>query len=82
MKMSQQGIDLLIEREGKRYTVYLDTQGYPTVGVGHMVSGWRTAVTNCLPRRPSGCAVPRVESLAVGVGHKVTAPNKVLLPPP
>lgn len=36
MKMSQQGIDLLIEREGKRNTVYLDTQGYPTVGVGHM----------------------------------------------
>lgn len=35
-KMSQQGIDLLIEREGKRNTVYLDTQGYPTVGVGHM----------------------------------------------
>lgn len=36
MKMSQQGIDLLIEREGKKNTVYLDTQGYPTVGVGHM----------------------------------------------
>jgi lysozyme len=36
MKLSQQGIDLLIEREGKRNTVYLDTEGYPTVGVGHM----------------------------------------------
>ena len=36
MKLSQQGVDLLIAREGKRNTVYLDTEGYPTVGVGHM----------------------------------------------
>ncbi len=36
MKISDQGIALLIEREGKRNTVYLDTEGYPTVGVGHM----------------------------------------------
>ena len=36
MKISDQGIALLIEREGKRNAVYLDTEGYPTVGVGHM----------------------------------------------
>lgn len=36
MKISDQGIQLLIEREGKSNTVYLDTEGYPTVGVGHM----------------------------------------------
>lgn len=36
MKISKQGIDLLIQREGKRNTVYLDTVGKPTVGVGHM----------------------------------------------
>lgn len=36
MKMSKQGIDLLIEREGKENVVYLDSQGHPTVGVGHM----------------------------------------------
>jgi len=36
MKISQHGLDLLIAREGKRNTVYLDTVGKPTVGVGHM----------------------------------------------
>lgn len=36
MKISQQGIDLLTQREGKRSVVYLCSQGYPTVGVGHM----------------------------------------------
>jgi lysozyme len=36
VKISDQGIALLIEREGKRNAVYLDTEGYPTVGVGHM----------------------------------------------
>ncbi len=36
MKTSVQGRQLIIEREGKRNTVYLDSQGWPTVGVGHM----------------------------------------------
>ena len=36
MKTSQQGLDLLIAREGKRNTVYLDSVGKPTCGVGHM----------------------------------------------
>ena len=35
MKMSQQGIDLLVEREGKRNRAYLDTKGIWTIGVGH-----------------------------------------------
>lgn len=36
MKMSDQGLDLLIQREGRESVVYLDSEGYPTVGVGHM----------------------------------------------
>lgn len=35
MKLSKQGLEKLIEREGKRNKVYLDTKGIPTVGVGH-----------------------------------------------
>ncbi len=36
MKTSQQGRDLLMKREGSSNTVYRDSQGFPTVGVGHM----------------------------------------------
>lgn len=36
MNLSPQGLELLIAREGKRNTVYLDSVGKPTVGVGHM----------------------------------------------
>lgn len=35
MKISQQGIDLLIAREGKRNKAYLDSVGVWTIGVGH-----------------------------------------------
>ena len=35
MKISEQGLDLLIEREGKRNDAYLDSVGVPTIGVGH-----------------------------------------------
>ncbi len=35
MDLSPQGFDLLFRREGKRNTVYLDSQGKPTCGVGH-----------------------------------------------
>ena len=35
MKISEQGIKLLIDREAKRNAVYLDSVGVPTVGVGH-----------------------------------------------
>lgn len=37
MKISQQGLDLIVEREGKRNTAYLDTADPPvwTIGVGH-----------------------------------------------
>lgn len=35
MKTSQQGLDLLIAREGKRNAAYLDSVGVPTIGVGH-----------------------------------------------
>ena len=35
MKMSPQGIDLLIAREGSRTHTYLDSKGIPTIGVGH-----------------------------------------------
>ncbi len=33
--LSDEGFDLLFQREGKRNTVYLDSQGKPTVGIGH-----------------------------------------------
>lgn len=35
MKMSEQGLRLLIEREGSRNAAYLDSVGVPTIGVGH-----------------------------------------------
>jgi lysozyme len=35
MKISDQGLKLLIEREGKRNAAYLDSVGVPTIGVGH-----------------------------------------------
>lgn len=35
MKTSAQGLDLLEQREAKRYKAYLDTKGIPTIGVGH-----------------------------------------------
>jgi lysozyme len=35
MRTSQQGIDLLAEREGMRTRAYLDSVGVPTIGIGH-----------------------------------------------
>jgi len=35
MKISDQGLELLIEREGKRNKAYLDSVGVWTIGVGH-----------------------------------------------
>ena len=35
MRISEQGIELLIEREALRTKAYLDTVGVPTIGVGH-----------------------------------------------
>lgn len=35
MKTSDQGLDLLTQREGKRNDAYLDSVGVPTIGVGH-----------------------------------------------
>lgn len=36
MELSPQGYDLLVKREDKRNTVYADSKGLPTVGIGHM----------------------------------------------
>lgn len=38
MKTSNQGINLLIEREGKRNQAYRDSEGFWTIGVGHLLS--------------------------------------------
>jgi len=35
MRMSEQGIDLLMQREGSRRAAYRDSQGIATIGVGH-----------------------------------------------
>jgi lysozyme len=35
MKTSDQGLRLIMEREGKRNSAYLDSVGVPTIGVGH-----------------------------------------------
>ena len=35
MNISAQGIKLLMEREGKRNSAYLDSVGVPTIGIGH-----------------------------------------------
>lgn len=45
MKMSKQGLDLLIEREGSRNTAYLDSVGVPTIGVGHTGPGVHLGLT-------------------------------------
>jgi GH24 family phage-related lysozyme (muramidase) len=37
MKTSEHGVKLIEQREGIRFTVYLDTKKIPTVGVGHVV---------------------------------------------
>ena len=35
MKTSDNGLKVLILREGSRHKAYLDTKGIPTIGVGH-----------------------------------------------
>lgn len=35
MRISEQGINLLIEREALKTKAYIDTVGVPTIGVGH-----------------------------------------------
>lgn len=37
MKLSQKGIDHLIESEGFRRTMYKDVKGLATIGVGHLI---------------------------------------------
>lgn len=41
MKTSEQGKQLLIDRESRENVVYLDSKGYPTCGVGHMDTSLR-----------------------------------------
>lgn len=38
MKTSTQGVDFVIEREGMRQTMYRDSVGLPTIGVGHLLT--------------------------------------------
>ena len=38
MKMSEQGMKLLHEREGRRTKAYRDSRGYWTIGLGHLLS--------------------------------------------
>jgi lysozyme len=37
MEIDQTGIDFIRQEEGERLTVYRDSRGLPTVGVGHLV---------------------------------------------
>ena len=37
MKTSEKGKKFLVEQEGLRLKVYLDTAGLPTIGVGHLI---------------------------------------------
>lgn len=38
MKISAKGIELLSNWEGKKNEIYLDASGYPTIGVGHLLT--------------------------------------------
>jgi lysozyme len=38
MKFSKYGIKKLIDFEGLRHHVYLNTRGFPTIGVGHLLT--------------------------------------------
>ena len=38
MKTSEQGLRLILEREGKSLKAYRDSEGYWTIGVGHLLS--------------------------------------------
>lgn len=37
-KLSSEGMDALLHEEGYRNRLYLDSQGYPTIGVGHLLT--------------------------------------------
>lgn len=43
MNMSEQGMKLLHEREGRRTKAYRDSQGYWTIGLGHLLSSDKSA---------------------------------------
>jgi lysozyme len=38
MDISKKGLDFIKFHEGVRYKMYYDTQGYPTIGVGHLIT--------------------------------------------
>lgn len=38
MKVSSKGLDALIKHEGLRHNMYKDVAGYPTIGVGHLLT--------------------------------------------
>lgn len=38
MKLSKQGIELLKQLEGVQLRVYNDVAGYPTIGIGHLIT--------------------------------------------
>lgn len=39
MKMSENGLKFLKDHEGQILHVYKDSAGYPTIGIGHLLSG-------------------------------------------
>lgn len=43
MKTSDQGRELIIQREGEKLEAYRDSEGYWTIGVGHLLSLDRSA---------------------------------------
>ncbi len=48
MEMSQQGLDLLKKSEGFKERIYMDANGFPTIGYGHRVTGaaaWPDGIT-------------------------------------
>ena len=38
MTISKNGIQFIIDREGSRSKMYLDSAGLPTIGVGHLLT--------------------------------------------
>lgn len=38
MRISKQGLGFIEEQEGKEKTVYLDSAGLPTIGIGHLLT--------------------------------------------
>lgn len=68
MEISDKGLSFLIRREGKENKVYKDVAGFPTIGVGHLLtdserSSGKILIDGCAVRYADGLSDNEIESL-------------------